>query len=617
VRRAWILVVLWACGSLAACTQATTGSQLAASRTPERPPPRLAAPMPVLDLDTPSAVYRTAVALHLQPAWSQFLDDCRLRLPRSHPLNRPSLAATANLAIDTTGAIAHVSLGTSGNADFDRAVRQLIADAGPLPRPPRALWSDDDRVHLRWLFARDRRQAGPATAQVVEVWLPLHDATRRSIETGDLSRAARRIAREPVPGTLAASPAGRDAAISELMLAGLREALDSHESIVQRAALDAIAELDPRVARLLEPIPALLAPTHDIDLRVAALRAAAATGMRDVVFTVTQQLRHDVRGDRALALAQATALIALGARETLRTVVAGELSAAGRPNATAVWLLSLVAIPELAPSLERWQRDRDAALRAAVCAAAARADRGWQLLAKGLGDRDAAVRAACLAGVAARAREIDAEHRGRVAKAPVRRVRALLRDRDARVRAAAFSALVELQRAPAELARLPDLGADSSAEVRAANASGLGVLAAANAGVHDEVWARISPLLSDRDPDVRAAAWNAAAGLVLGPPHGNAAAPPPAGFDDLLRSGVGDPAPQVRRAVVGLVGDEAVLQRIATFDDDAVVKTRALVRLVEQRGRPASANLVLDRFGTAPAGSAERVRTAFAWLRAR
>jgi TonB family protein len=579
--------------------------------------PRLAGPPSLLDLDTPSAVYRTAVALHLQPAWAQFLEDCRLRLPRTHALNRSSLAATVDLAIDSDGAVVAVSLSSSGNSDFDRAVRQILADAGPLPRPPRELWGDDDRVHLRWLFARDRRQAGPATAQVLEVLLPVQEVTRRLLATRDLGRAARRIAREPSTAA-SASEAIRNTALDDLMVAGLREALDSSEGVVQRAALHAITELNLGAASLLAPITGLVASTHDVELRRAALRAAAATGMRDVAFAVANQLRQDVRGDRTLALALAETLVALDAGEAVRTIATEELASAGRPNVTAVWLLGLVGAPELGQALARWQRERDAALRTAVCAAAVMVhdDRGWKLFTRGLQDRDAAVRAACLASVAKRVRLGTDDASPPLSLRP--RVNALLRDRDARVRASAvhaFVAMSELQPRDRGAASVPDLASDPAAEVRAALAEGIGRLAVSHG--HDVLWTRLLPLLSDGAPDVRAAAWDSVARLVLGPPGRIDPDPLPVGFDELVRAGASDSAPQVRRAVVGVIGDEAVLHRLATTDEDASVKTRALVRLVGRRGRAASAGMILDRFANASPGSAERVRTALAWLLAR
>ena len=74
-------------------------------------------------------------------------------------------------------------------------MRDAIADAAPFAPPPLELLSDDDRLHLRWLFARDRRQAGPATAEVVTVELPLRDAidgavaARRARARGSPDRA--------------------------------------------------------------------------------------------------------------------------------------------------------------------------------------------------------------------------------------------------------------------------------------------------------------------------------------------------------------------------------------------------------------------------------------------
>src|SRR5690349_16805519 len=133
--------------------------------------PRLLPPLPA-DPAAHGAAYLNQVALQLQPGWGQFLDDCRLRLPASHALNTMTLAAIVDLAVDRRGRIVDVDLHGSGNADFDEAVRDALADAQPLAAPPEDLISDDERVHLTWLFARDRRQAGPATAAVVTVDLP-------------------------------------------------------------------------------------------------------------------------------------------------------------------------------------------------------------------------------------------------------------------------------------------------------------------------------------------------------------------------------------------------------------------------------------------------------------
>src|SRR5690349_8936807 len=155
---------------------------------------RLPAPA-VVDPRARGADYLTAIAAQLQPRWGAFLEDCRLRLPASHPLNATALVATFDLAIGPGGKVVERrQVATSGNGDFDTAVSDVLADASPLPPPPLALASDDDLVHVRWQFARDRRQAGPATAQVLRVELPLATAIDGMLGRGELARAARRIA---------------------------------------------------------------------------------------------------------------------------------------------------------------------------------------------------------------------------------------------------------------------------------------------------------------------------------------------------------------------------------------------------------------------------------------
>src|SRR6185295_9585071 len=109
-----------------------------------------------------------------------------------------TLAVTFDLAIGPSGAIVRrTQIATSGNGDFDTAAADVLADASPLPAPPSEVVSDDGLAHLRWQFARDRRQAGAATARVVTVELPLVTVINDLIGRGELARAARRIAAAP------------------------------------------------------------------------------------------------------------------------------------------------------------------------------------------------------------------------------------------------------------------------------------------------------------------------------------------------------------------------------------------------------------------------------------
>src|SRR5512132_2062610 len=58
------------------------------------------APPPAVDPRVRGAAYLTAVAAQLEPRWSAFLEDCRLRLPARHPLNATGLVASFALAVD-------------------------------------------------------------------------------------------------------------------------------------------------------------------------------------------------------------------------------------------------------------------------------------------------------------------------------------------------------------------------------------------------------------------------------------------------------------------------------------------------------------------------------------
>jgi TonB family protein len=440
MRLACALVVIAACG------RAATPAQ---PRVVDRPVPRLRPP-PLIDPDARGATYLSAVALQLQPGWGQFLDDCRLRLPARHPLNDLALTATAELVIDGRGGVAEVKLASSGNADFDRAVGDAVRDANPLPAPPRELWSDDDRVHLRWLFARDRRQAGPATATIIDVQLPVVSVVERLVAAHDLTRAARRVLSER---------GDRTAAMQKLVAAVLREALGSSDSTVRRNAVESIGRA--RMAELAGDVRALLSSTGDVEQRLAAIAAVVELGDDASAATLLDDLDEDIVENARLAHAEMAALVALHHEADLASWLRARLT--NKPSPTLIEGLAYVDLPELRARLAQWQSSRNVRERAAACRAAP--------TTKGLGDRDASVRASCIEAIR------DA--------APFRaQLGRLAKDRDVSVRAAAVARVAT-----------PSLD-DPAPEVRAAYARAL-------APAHADV--RV--LLADRDPDVRAAAW--------------------------------------------------------------------------------------------------------------
>jgi hypothetical protein len=69
----------------------------------------------------------------------------------------------------------------------------------------------------------------------------------------------------------------------------------------------------------------------------------------------------------------------------------------------------------------------------------------------------------------------------------------------------------------------------------------------------------------------------------------------------------------VRLAAIVRLTDDAALAGLAA-DADPSVATAAAIRLVAVHGRAASTRALVERIAATPAGSAERVRAAVAWL---
>lgn len=569
--------------SIAACVATSCGA--ARPVAPVRSaglPPALGEP----DAIAPAArgsTYLIAIARHIQPNWAHFLEDCRLRLPATHPLNVMTLSALAGIAIDRTGKLTAISVAPSGSADFDRAIRDVLADAPRVEAPPVDLLSDDERVHVRWMFARDLRQAGPATAELLDVQLPLLGVTERLLAQREVSRAASRIVRS------AQSEADRLVAAERVMIATLEEALGSIGAGARKMAVEAIGRA--QVRSLAGQVRVLISPTIDTELRFAAINAVAQLRDQEAVNVIAGMLPGDLHNYPRLAVAETAALVALGHRDRAAAVVRRALDSDAA--VTALHVHAIVPDPTLAPRLATWFSRGDARTRAAVCAAVP-ADWGPQpVVLRGLRDPDATVRAACAETATRQARGSSttgstdgsgpaSDAAKRVGGAVTAALRDLVRDRDRVVRARAVAALSIIE--PRRVARAAH---DPAPEVRAA-----GVAAATDADLRT--------LADDPDPDVRAAVL-----VTIGD-----RAP------ELLARGAVDIAPQVRLATIGALADEAILEKLGV-DDSPEVATAAVVQLATRRGRAAVTTTLLTRLAGAPVGSAERVRIALGFLLAR
>ncbi len=541
-------------------------------------PPPLAAPGPI-DPAVLGAPYLEAVGAIVQRDWAVFLEDLRLRLAPDHALNDGRLVAVLDLEVAADGGITKLVVTTSGAVDFDHAAEELMRDAAPLPPPPPALRSDDGTLHLRWQFARDRRQAGPATASIARALWPVGRAVPMLLDRGDLTEAARRVA--------AASPADSAGAAQRLFIAALGEALASPDAAVRRAAIDAVGA--GHVAALGRGLVDRAQTALDLEERVLAVRALAATGAIDHGPACLAIVRAGLTQPAALTRAAAGAVLALDSPRALDALTLGWLTARdARAIGAALAVLAEVPMAGAVARVRGLIEGQPAAIRAAACTAlgpsAGLGVGAWSALIAGADDRDATVRAACLAAMA--------RGTGAPPRATSGRVRAALADRDERVRAAAAQAIAHV--APTRAARdLHPLLRDRSPLVRAAAARAWAPL--------DGAAAALAPAIADDDPAVRAAAIATLAAR----PDGAAA----------VLIAVGDRDPRVRAAAAAGLVDDAALARLAG-DDDPAVRSVAVGRAAARVGRERAQAGLAAALAAAPPASLERVRLARAWLMA-
>ena len=592
-----MLVVVGAAGCPQRVQRHTTDGVVASGAdtfpTDFTPPPPLAPAGPA-DPAAFGAAYLDQLAARIEPGWTQFIEDCRLRLPPSHPLNSPTLEASLALVIDVHGAVAEVSLAArSGNSEFDDAVLGVADDAAPFPAPPRAFLSDDDRAYVTWRFGRDQRQAGAATASLTRVEWPIERSVPKFLDDGNLTEAARRVAKGAGsdPGAVALGFGER------VMIAAVREGLASADAGVQRLAIGAAAVAKAKTAA--RELRAIADGAMDVELRGAAIEALAAIGDVDAAPLLVTILERDAGANLELTASAAHALAALDAKAEVARVV-GAWLAAGKAGATPAdraktWAALIAAsgapVPSAIADIGKLAATGEPRVRGAVCRAlgtAATVDgSAWKPLGRGLADPDASVRATCATAIAAAAAA------GANSRATFWLLAPLLRDRDERVRAAAVLALGRLD-AKRGKDNLVAQAKDKSALVQASLADAL-----VRAGELD----RAAALLGHAEVSVRLAAATA-----LGTAGGAGGAAKLAGHTDA------DPA--VRIAILTATSDKAALAAAASDADPAVAAT-AIRRLVVVSGRAAtlagSATVVAD----AAAGSAIRVQAAGAWLAAR
>jgi hypothetical protein len=138
--------------------------------------------------------YLRVIHAHVHKRWADnFLALIGQNLPLSNPLNDPARVAEADIVIAADGKLVSATITKpSGFAGFDDAIPEVLRDSAPFPKPPQAVRSDDDALHLHWVFARDERRC--AGVSVLHVDDPLDVAIPKLVRAGRRDEMVTRIA---------------------------------------------------------------------------------------------------------------------------------------------------------------------------------------------------------------------------------------------------------------------------------------------------------------------------------------------------------------------------------------------------------------------------------------
>ena len=142
----------------------------------------------------PEGEYLKTLHAHIHRRWADnFLRLAGEKLPPVNPLNQPGLTAEADVVVAPDGQLisARITRG-SGFAGFDDAIVEVLRDSVPFPRPPGPVRSDDERLHLHWVFARDQRRCSGVA--VLRTYDPVEVALPKLLRAGRRDEALKRVA---------------------------------------------------------------------------------------------------------------------------------------------------------------------------------------------------------------------------------------------------------------------------------------------------------------------------------------------------------------------------------------------------------------------------------------
>ena len=174
---------------LVAAIAAFSAGQAAAAQLPSDKVPEPAIVGGPNDLE-----YLKKIHAHVHKRWTDnFLALIGQNLALNNPLNDATRVAEVDVVISAAGKLVSATITKpSGFAGFDDAIPEVLKDSVPFPAPPVASRSDDDNLHLHWVFARDQRRCSGIT--VLHVDDPIEIAIPKLMKAGRRDDNVSRIA---------------------------------------------------------------------------------------------------------------------------------------------------------------------------------------------------------------------------------------------------------------------------------------------------------------------------------------------------------------------------------------------------------------------------------------
>ena len=148
---------------------------------------------PAVQGDEQALPYLRALHTKVHRLWADnFLAMAAAQLPKDHPINAPSRAASLDVVLSSAGKLIDVRVAKpSGSTEFDSSAMDVVKASAPFEVAPDDVLSDDGKVRLLWIFARDDRRCSGLTLAHRD--LSLAEAVKAMVGQGRDSAALARL----------------------------------------------------------------------------------------------------------------------------------------------------------------------------------------------------------------------------------------------------------------------------------------------------------------------------------------------------------------------------------------------------------------------------------------